>query len=101
MCSSRSFGLGSNVSMWLGPPSINRKMQAFALAAWCGCLGDKIPAWSADSATLPSPQEVWKMKSRRDGLVNISELVSIQQNQRAVCKRPNVRQYVGRMQVLF
>ncbi len=31
--SSSSFGLGSNRSMWLGPPSMNRKMQLLAVAA--------------------------------------------------------------------
>src|SRR5215207_6733909 len=35
-CKSASFGFGSNVSMWLGPPSIIRKMHAFALAVACG-----------------------------------------------------------------
>src|SRR5262245_48782546 len=39
MCSSASFGLGSNVSRWLGPPSMNRKMHAFALAGKCGFFG--------------------------------------------------------------
>ena len=29
---SRSFGFGSKVSMWLGPPSIVRKMHRLALA---------------------------------------------------------------------
>jgi hypothetical protein len=29
---SRSFGFGSNKSMWLGPPSMNKKMTLLALA---------------------------------------------------------------------
>ncbi len=29
--SSTSFGLGSNRSMWLGPPSMNSQMMDFAL----------------------------------------------------------------------
>src|SRR5262249_47491335 len=36
---SLTLGLGSNVSMWLGPPSMNRKMHAFALAGTCGPRG--------------------------------------------------------------
>ena len=31
-----SSGLGSNVSMWLGPPSMKRKMTLLALGAWWG-----------------------------------------------------------------
>ena len=34
-----SAGLGSNRSIWLGPPSMNRKMTFFALAGKCGFLG--------------------------------------------------------------
>ena len=33
-----STGLGSNVSIWLGPPAIIRKMTDFALAGKCGGL---------------------------------------------------------------
>ena len=33
---SLTFGLGSNVSRWLGPPSMNRKMQLFAWVKKCG-----------------------------------------------------------------
>ena len=32
-------GFGSNRSMWLGPPSMNRKMTLFAFASKCGILG--------------------------------------------------------------
>ena len=35
-CSSASLGLGSNVSMWLRPPSMYSQMTRFALALWCG-----------------------------------------------------------------
>src|SRR5882672_2255565 len=34
-----SAGLYSNVSIWLTPPSMNRKMQLFALHGWCGGRG--------------------------------------------------------------
>ena len=33
-----SSGLGSNVSRWLGPPAMNRKMTDLALAGRCGGL---------------------------------------------------------------
>src|SRR5262249_60923921 len=39
ICSSRSFGFGSKVSMCEGPPSINRNIQALALAGRCGGFG--------------------------------------------------------------
>src|SRR4051794_39786152 len=76
MCSSASFGLGSNVSMWLGPPSMNRQMQAFALAAWCAGFGESGPAAvlkppSAHSselnAAVPSDRPRPYRKSRREG----------------------------------
>ena len=38
-CSRSSLGLGSNVSICDGPPSMNRKMTLVALAAKCGGLG--------------------------------------------------------------
>src|SRR5690348_5967766 len=33
-------GLYSKVSIWLTPPSMNSKMQLFALQGWCVGLGD-------------------------------------------------------------
>jgi hypothetical protein len=34
-----SAGFGSKVSMWLGPPTMNRKMTDFALGGMCGAFG--------------------------------------------------------------
>jgi hypothetical protein len=59
-CSSASFGFGSKVSMCDGPPSIIRKMHAFALASGeCPALGASgfffaSAARSEVNATLPS-----------------------------------------------
>ena len=61
MCSSASFDFGSNVSIWLGPPSMRRKMQALALAAAIGALAASAPARarscasSAVNANPPNP----------------------------------------------
>src|SRR5258708_25395424 len=38
-CSSTSLGLGSKISMWLGPPSIKSQITDLALGGWWGCLG--------------------------------------------------------------
>ena len=43
-------GFGSNVSTWLTPPNIVRKIQDFALAGWCGTRGARGPALSAEPA---------------------------------------------------
>src|SRR5947207_2455913 len=37
--SSSSFGLGSNRSMWLGPPSMKSQMMDLAVGGKCGFLG--------------------------------------------------------------
>src|SRR5262249_16218080 len=67
-------------SMWLGPPTMNMKMTAFALASkWGGfaarglaeAFGPAAPAaWpsrcsSQDRARAPKPPPAWKRKSRR------------------------------------
>src|SRR5215813_13976228 len=82
ICSSRSFGFGSKVSMCEGPPSINRNIQALALAGRCGGFGaspsnadfglriaelaDASRASKDESATPPRPIAVLNRKSRRD-----------------------------------
>ena len=54
------YSIGSE-QLWLGPPSMVKKMQAFAFAGICCGLGDNTPArawseWSrAESATDPIP----------------------------------------------
>src|SRR5437016_4046127 len=65
-------GLGSNRSIWLGAPSMNRKMTFLALAGNCGARGSSgsVAAWASvasrcASAILPMPMEVWRKKSRR------------------------------------
>src|SRR5260370_210066 len=48
-----SSGFGSNVSIWLGPPCMNRKITCFARPGKCGFLGangfSRVPAGAADS----------------------------------------------------
>src|SRR5262249_25597780 len=34
-----SLGLGSNRSMWLGPPSMNSQITDLAFGSWCGFFG--------------------------------------------------------------
>ena len=58
-CHFCSSGLGSNRSIWLGPPSMNRKMTFFALGAKCGFLGASgfgasAPCSKSASAIVPS-----------------------------------------------
>src|SRR3989442_13125119 len=36
-----SFGLGSNRSAWLGPPSMKSQITELGGGAWCGCLGGR------------------------------------------------------------
>src|ERR1041384_6524011 len=47
---SLSFGLGSNRSKWLGPPSMKRKITLFARGGKCGALGSKAVAGLAAPA---------------------------------------------------
>src|SRR5262249_44754450 len=78
-----SSGFGSNVSIWLGPPSMNMKMHAFALAGKCGFLGargeppasatggsanSRLPCSKYVSASAPKPPPPRRRKSRRDGI---------------------------------
>ena len=76
-------GLWSNVSMWLGPPYMNRKITLFAFGVKCGSLGasgsvraavscadaDGSKNPSAESsevrATEPKPAPVCQRNSRR------------------------------------
>src|SRR5262249_26949877 len=69
-----SRGLGSNVSRWLGPPAMNRKMTARALAGrWggLGASGSAAPArasssWSkVASPRPPKPPKASRTISRR------------------------------------
>src|SRR5439155_22744990 len=71
--SSLSNGLGSNVSMWLGPPAMNRKMTDSAFAALggnfaaSGFLLAPLPCscMSEASASEPKPQNASRRKARR------------------------------------
>ena len=60
--SALSRGLWSNISSWLGPPAMKRKITDLALGRWWGRFGasGSVPgpgpsASSEASATLPSP----------------------------------------------
>src|SRR5258706_2483097 len=78
--SASSAGFGSNVSTWLGPPSMNSQMTDFAVGAKCGGLARKgssvFPATAlcnspslssiAPRARAPSPLPALNRKSRRD-----------------------------------
>src|SRR5438034_8001659 len=71
-------GFGSNRSIGLGPPTINMKITALALAGKCAGLAARgladvwlVAAWpsrasSHDNASAPKPPPAWKRKSRRD-----------------------------------
>src|SRR5947209_533118 len=48
-------GLGSNVSMWLGPPSMNSQITDFAVGLKCGCLGANGSTTVAPDALETSP----------------------------------------------
>src|SRR3954451_2811403 len=56
-----SAGLGSKESIWLTPPSIERKIHDFALGWWCGVFGASglevtvAARRMSASATLPTP----------------------------------------------
>src|SRR5215467_15276804 len=97
MCSFSSLGLGSNVSRWLGPPSMVRKMHALALAGICCGLGESTPARarscssSAESATDPIPLS----RVRRLNLIDIYEFVGIKQRERQVRQRPHFRRHIA------
>ena len=59
-----SAGLWSNVSTWLGPPSMYRKMTALALALGAAAA---LPASIAERATAPKPLALRASHSRRVG----------------------------------
>ena len=66
-CRFVSSGFGSNRSMWLGPPSMNRNTTRFAFAGKCVALGANESAWViAESASDPNPPPARRRKSRRD-----------------------------------
>src|SRR5947208_1769754 len=73
-------GLYSNVSTWLTPPDMNRKMQRLAAGAKCGFFGasgfmaspvaaaDRDSSTSSDaSASAPIPLNDRRKTSRREG----------------------------------
>src|SRR5262245_14703233 len=75
-----SSGLGSNRSIWLGPPCWKRQITAFAFGGWCGGLGSRaerppVPAGVAprrpsrprrlERARNPSPPTYLPRNARR------------------------------------
>ena len=83
-----SAGFGSNVSIWPGAPTINRKITRLALPAKCGCfeangfVAAPTPAALAIiacNAKAPKPCAEARNTSRRLG--NIHKLISIHQRQ--------------------
>src|SRR5260221_517399 len=73
-CSLASRGLGSKVSSWDGPPSMNRKMTFLALAGKCGARADPSvveDARASSASKLVSATEPKPLAQRR----NICRLV--------------------------
>src|SRR5262245_43562789 len=58
-------GLRSNVSMWLGPPDIHRRMHAF-LRAGCAAAAPARFSSQPDSDTPAKPRLLRRSQSRRD-----------------------------------
>ena len=75
-----SAGLGSKVSMWLGPPSMKHQMTDLAVGLWWGSLeasGSRAAALSAPRAARaidPRPPAAWERNALRD-LSAISSVV--------------------------
>ena len=72
-----SRGLGSNKSIWLGPPSMNRKMTDLALPKWWGILDERglemIASVAVDFAAkrelrarAPNPEPAWASHCLRE-----------------------------------
>jgi hypothetical protein len=64
-----SAGFGSNVSTWLGPPFMNRKMTRFAFAGKCApaaARGASNPA----RPSAPNPMPAVCRRSRREGPIS-------------------------------
>src|SRR5579871_2359925 len=103
-------GLGSNVSKWLGPPAMNRKITARAFAPlWCAGLGARglgplartCSSCSSDSnARAPKPPKASRRNSRRVAVgrtwwnisivspsVHVQEGVQIKNRQRKLGER--------------
>src|SRR5215467_10258303 len=92
-CNLLCSGFGSNVSLWLGPPCMNREITLFAVAGHGGVLGASGLAVAATAAApadrwniaraashpIPSP-EVWR-NPRRESSIHIDKLVQVEQQQ--------------------
>src|SRR5688572_13289264 len=107
-----SAGFGSNRSIWLGPPSMKRKMTDFAVGLWCGCFafnGLTVAACSTPSrfsndarAIAPRPLPALARKSRRDVarrlwmdtvqlLIPVNEFVRVQHGMAEIDQRSRLR----------
>src|SRR5450432_308128 len=81
-----SAGLGSNVSMWLGAPFMNKNTQCLAFAGKCwGLAASGLTVAAAASrerrsasARLANPPPAWKSKFLRVRLIGINKLVQIE-----------------------
>ena len=51
-----SAGLGSNVSMWLGPPFMKHQMTDLAVGLWCGFLAASGPPPAAAKSLSPNSE---------------------------------------------
>ena len=69
-CHFCSSGLGSNRSIWLGPPSMNRKITFFALAGKCGFRG---ASGFGASRSSPQPPEQVRQRHHADAAAGIAK----------------------------
>ena len=98
-----SIGLGSNVSIELGAPTLKMKMTASAVALKCGRLARS--GFAADSAnavraskccraSAPNPLAARNSRSRREvaprvaaSLGSVDEFIAVQQGEREIVQR--------------
>src|SRR5262245_26637248 len=99
-CSCVRRGFGSKVSTCDGPPSIKRKMTAFALAGKCGAAARDSLASMEARASPPKPfaarQSIWRREGLR--LPYINKLRGIQQHMADI--GPRFGRFVARSEKL-
>ena len=82
----RRSGLGSNVSIWLGPPCMNRGMTLFAVAGNAGGLepgtrpgcAAAVPCKMSSAASQPMPSADVCRNLRRESSVDINQLTHVE-----------------------
>ena len=69
-------GFRSKVSLWLGPPSIHRRMQALCLTPASAARAASTPI-QPDIAAPPTPAADNRRKSRRDRPAGVQKVMAI------------------------